>query len=95
MAIEISLPVKLQHTGIQGAPDTDDAILLKSGRPGGVDGGSSGIDNVPIKRFSRTAQKFQGHSRILPASDGNQHPLPPVGPGLFPEIPGQFPMNLR
>ena len=21
--------------------------------------------------------------------------LPPVGPGLFPEIPGQFPMNLR
>ena len=45
--------------------------------------------------YKRQAQKFQGHSRILPASDGNQHPLPPVGPGLFPEIPGQFPMNLR
>ena len=72
MAVQVSLPVKLQHVGIQGPPYAYDMVRIQSGHLRGVDGRSSGIDDIGVHGLSRQPHKFQCHRRILSPANGDQ-----------------------
>ena len=72
MPIQISLTVKLQHVGIQGALCAYDMGRVQARHLGGVYGGPSGIDNIGADGLSCQTQKLQRHRGILSSAYGDQ-----------------------
>ncbi len=72
VAIEISLNVKFQQFGVDGAADDKNFIYWKSSHASALDGGSAGVHDQRADRFARPTQQFECDDAVLAPSDGDE-----------------------